>query len=280
MSGQVSLSSSSSRSLKDPNRPADLVLPPYQYDRKMMFDMNQLRPSPAGRQAPNEMTNTVQTIYKGRRADQITFDIGGAVVLNGNSEYAFPINSREQGELIAFTVSSNTPDMVTQCFLYDKRDRATILVNHTTTQLTIMARGMTYQEAHILDNLNISVDHHGDPHPVMPYAARHKVTFSKGFSDPTDYDTVKGTVNDKYFITDYAPTLPRAYERIYFNVINKSPDQKILHAMTLNRFVFVDEFETIVTPIQAPATDASLMTIPGQVANPPVNARRAKVRKG
>jgi hypothetical protein len=282
--GKVSLSSANRRSISDPNRPPDLILPPYQLDSKFLFDMSQTKPAPQGRQEPNQLSNTVQTIYKGRRADQITFDIGGAVRLGGNAEYAFPINSREQGELIAFTVSTNSPDIVTQCFVYDKRDRATVIANHTTTQLTLLGRGMTYQEAHTVDSLGYSVGKHGTPHPVMPYCAYHKHTFTKPRSlDDTDYELVEGTVEDRYFVTDYAPTLPRAYERIYFNVINKGANTRLIHAMTLNRFVYVDEFETVVAPAQLqqlPVIDPVTGQPTSPVAQPPVQARRARVRRG
>jgi hypothetical protein len=278
MAQRINLSSTTSiRSISDPNRPPDLILPPYQQDRRLAFDIAQQKPVPYTRQ-DNQNANVVQTIYKGRRADQITFDIGGAVRLSGNAEYAFPINSRETGELVYFTVSTNSPDIVTQCFLYDKRDRATILANHTTTQLTLLGRGLTYQEAHSVDNLGISVDRHGTPHPVMPYAARHKHTFSKTFVDPTDYEVVEGTINDKFFVTDFAPAIPRAYERIYFNVINKGSETRLLHAMTLNRFVFVDEFESVVNP-----TPEQILGPQGQIAGQvqtPTPARRAKVRRG
>lgn len=276
---KINLSSTSSiRSISDPNRPADLVLPPYQHDRRLAFDIAQQSPIPYTRQ-DTQNANVVSTIYKGRRADQITFDIGSAVRLSGNAEYAYPINSRETGELIYFTVSSNSADIVTQCFLYDKRDRATVLASHTTTQLTLLGRGMTYQEAHAVDNLGYSIDKHGTPHPVMPYTARHKHTFSKPFSlNDSDYDIVEGTVNDKYFVTDFAPAIPRAYERIYFNVVNKSSETRLLHAMTLNRFVFVDEYESVVNPTPQQLMGPEGIT-PGQVQTP-TPARRAKVRRG
>ena len=93
------------------------------------------------------------------------------------------------------------------------------------------------------DQDEVSLDNHGKEHTVMPYAVRYKDTFSYGFVDPDDYATVAGTENDKFYIIEYAPTTPRAYKKIYFNIQNLGGETKLVHNPIVNRIAYVDRYD-------------------------------------
>jgi hypothetical protein len=218
-----------------------LVLPPYDARTDVSAALEQDLIATPGDGTPT--TSETQTTYKGRMAENIAYEILQPVNLQGNSQYAYPINEYEDGEIEHFTVSTNSDQMRVVCILYDDRNRPTTICNETARELVIRGRGMTLAQALARDQDDISLDNPSTPHNRKPYVARYKDTFSLGFHDPSDYNTVVGTEDDKHYVIEYAPASPRAYKKIYFNVQNLNTDARVIHYLTVSRFAFEDRYD-------------------------------------
>lgn len=263
-------------------RTAQMTLPPYSpISKDAMLDKPVLLTS----EAPT-VTQMPQT-YQGRQAQDIIFEINQPVSIQGNQSYAYPIIEQEDGQLVHFTVSVDSDQIVVSMVLYDADGRAATICNDTARQLAGKGRGMTLSQALAKDMNGISLDMPGTPHFVMPFVSRYKDTFSLGFNDPTDYATVAGTENDKFYIIEYSPSIPRAYQRIEFNITNNGSPTRAIHYAMVNRYRFIDKYDygpIPVTPDQVTAAGGnsgsySSVAGGGGNGNSTANfARRAKIR--
>jgi len=233
--------------------------------------------APTGVDQP--VVSKITTEYKGKVAENIVYNISQPVVLAANSSYAYPISVVEDGEIIHFTVSFNDPLMTVKCILYDENNKPDTLCDDNPTQLTLLARGMTYHEANEIDNNNVSVDRSGIVHHVMPYVARHKHTYSQGYVDPVDYDIVAGTANDKFFIIEYAPLIPHPYKRLFFTIENKSQNNRLIHYVRVARYAYTDRYETKIvnTPASQVIDPRSLLNNPANIPMPLAQMSKVKL---
>lgn len=189
--------------------------------------------------------SSIDTEYKGKAAQNITFDISQGVHLDPLTEYPYPINVNEEGELIHFSVSVNDENMFVVCILYDSENRATVICNDNMLSLARKGKGLTVAEAIAVDNNGISLDKGGRAHNVASYLSRSKHTFSFGhLSDP--YDLVEGTNDDKYYVIEYSPLVPHPYQRIYFTIQNQGNDGRLIHEATVKRIAYVDKYDMVV----------------------------------
>lgn len=219
-------------------RAAQITLPPFSPNSK---DILVDRPVMLTSEPPTVSEMPQQ--YQGRQAQNIIYEISQPVQIQGNELYSYPIEEQEDGQLIHFTVSVDSDQIKVIMILYDADNRAATICNDTARDLAVKGRGMTLSQALAKDMNNISLDMPGVNHFVMPYVARYKDTFSLGFNDPADYNLVAGTENDKFYIIEYAPSIPRAYQRISFNVANIGADTRTIHYVMVNRYRFLDRYD-------------------------------------
>lgn len=269
-------------------RGPQLTLPPYSpYSKDAMLD----RPVVLTSEAPTISEMPQQ--FQGRQAQNIVYEIAQPVQIQGNSQYAYPINQYEDGSLVHFTVSCDSDKIRTVLILYDLDNRAATICNDTARDLVGKGRGMTLYQALAKDMNAISLDNPGTPHSVMPYVSRYKDTFDIGFTDPDDYSKVAGTENDKFYVIEYAPAVPRAYRKIYFNIQNIGADTRTIHYVVVNRFNFIDRYDygpVPTTPTQVPGAGRQFSGSEGYSSVPAqsttagggggstIQARKAKVK--
>lgn len=225
--------------------PPQIVLPPYQDELKQLIPALQLG---------NRVTNTlnkpaissISTQLRGRLAQNITFDISQSVALEANSEYPYGINVYEDGELRHFSVSVNDINMYVLCVLYDEQNRPTVIADDNMLTLAKKGKGLTVGEATATDHNGISLDKGGRPHPVATYLSRSKHTFSYGHV-ADNYDDVNGTDFDKYYVIEYAPSIPHPYKRIFFTIQNRGENSRLIHEATVKRIAYVDQYELVIS---------------------------------
>lgn len=183
------------------------------------------------------ISTQISTTYGGRKAEVITFEIASAITLQANTEYIYPINKYEDGEVVHFTVAVNDPDMRVVLTLYDDSQKPDPMCNESANDLVLLGRGMTHAEAYATDVDGVSIDLKGQRHSVMPYVLRFKHTFSYGYT-PADSDLVAGTPNDRWFVIEYEPTLAAPYKKIFFTIRNSTSSPKMVHYARLRRYAF------------------------------------------
>jgi hypothetical protein len=231
---QVTISNKGTTSLK--LVPAQVTLPPYTDDP--LYNSPEKDVEISGQ----PISSATSTTFEGRRAQVISFVINQPIQLQPNSEYAYPINRFEDGEITHFTVAMNDPDMRVVLTLYDDSQRPDPMCNESVNDLILLGRGLTHGEAIVTDVDGVSVDPKGEHHTVLPYVLRYKHTFSFGFNDPDDYTTVAGTSNDKWFVIEYEPTIPAPYKKIFFTVQNPTNNARIIHSARIRRYAYLDSF--------------------------------------
>src|SRR5215467_7033001 len=227
------------------------------------------------------ISTQISTTYGGRKAEVITFEIASAVTLQPNTEYIYPINKYEDGEVVHFTVAVNDPSMRVVLTLYDDSQKPDPLCNESADDLVLLGRGMTHAEAYATDVDGVSIDLKGDKHSVMPYVNRFKHTFSYGYT-PADYDLVAGTPNDRWFVIEYEPTLAAPYKKIFFTIQNKTQNPRIIHYARLRRYAFQQGFVqegalSLNQPAQGQATVPDALGA-GAAGNVPVATMARKAR--
>ena len=201
-------------------------------------------------------------IYKGRLAKRVNITTG-SITLAARSAYPQPVESKVNGEIIGFTVSTNEPDMKVLCIIYDGEGDSDTIIDSTIKEVTYLGYGMTYGEAVEVDGTGISVDKTGTPHPINPYVLRYKDTFDNLMST---YDSVKGSAADKHYVLDYAPVIKEAYSRLFFTVSNESSQERMIHKLSFRRIDYLDKSEiksSITDPYQIPV-DNSVFDVPGE----------------
>ena len=150
----------------------------------------------------------------------------------------------ENGEIIYFNVSVNDPEIAVQCTIYDSKYGETPLTNMTMKRTAVLGRGMTLGEAESLipDGIGgyVSADKRGTPHPVVPYLSRYKHTFTRS---SMTYANVRGTDDDRWIVLEYAPVKTTRYNRMIFNIENKSNTDRLIHVLSLQRRKFLSAEE-------------------------------------
>jgi len=222
-----------------PSDQPQIILPPYQDQLKTLMQSKQTTLN-------KPAVSSVGTEYKGKQAEDISWAIGQGFRLEPNTEYPYPINEGEDGELEYFSVIVNDENMYVVCYTYDEDNRPTIIADDNMKSLAKKARGLTTSEAEAINHNGISLDKGCRPHPVMSYLARSKHTFSYGHtSEP--YETVEGSEFDKYYVIEYAP-IRRAqpYKHLFFTIQNRGNNTRLIHEAFVKRIAYVDKYELVV----------------------------------
>lgn len=214
-----------------------ITLPPYTNDPNYISPLQ-----PEVEVSSQPIASATTTTYEGRRAQIISFVINQPIVLQPNSEYSYPINKNEDGEITHMTVAVNDPDLRVILTLYDDSQRPDPMCAESVNDLILLGRGLTHGQAIVTDVDGVSTDPRGEKHTVLPYVLRHKHTFSYGFSDPGDYNTVAGTANDKWFVVEYEPVTSAPYKKIFWTVQNPTNNARIMHRARVRRYAFIDSF--------------------------------------
>jgi len=204
-------------------------------------------------------------VYKGRLAKRVNITTE-KVRLSARSAYPQPIESKVSGELVGFTVATNSPDMRITCTIFDADGDPDNIVDASIKEVTYLGYGMSYGEAveTISTGLgDVSVDKTGNPHPIKPYVLRYKDTFT----DPsTTYLDNEGTPDDRWYVLDYAPVIKEAFSRLFFNITNEHTEQRMIHYLTFRRIDYIQQSESR-SPINDPyaiPVDDSVFQVPGE----------------
>lgn len=224
--------------------PPELILPPY--EQQLGIPIRTIGTSEEGPIFTKQPTvSSVTTEFRGKSARNVTWNIGQAVTLDPNTEYPYPVNFYEDGELIHFSASVNDESLFVLCVLYDLENKPNIIADDNARSLAEEGKGLTVAELDAIDMNGISLDKGGRAHNVATHLSRAKSTFSFGhLGDP--YETIKGTKFDKRYVIEYGPLVPQPYKRIYFTIQNRGSEPKLIHKARVIRMAFVDEFETVV----------------------------------
>lgn len=216
-----------------------IILPPYQDQLKTLL--------PSKDTALNKpAVSSVGTEFKGRVAEDITWAIGQSFRLDPNTEYPYPIDEAQDGELEYFGALVNDENIYVVCYTYDEDNRPTTIADDNVVSLAKKGRGMTTGEAFAKDHNGVSLDKGCRPHPVMSFLARSKCTFSYGhLSD--EYEDIEGSEHDKYFVIEYAPVRrAQPYKHIFFTIQNRGNETRLIHEAFVKRVAYVDKYDLVV----------------------------------
>lgn len=171
-----------------------------------------------------------------------------------NAEMPGYIDLYEEGRLMAFSVTCNDSNMIPVCKVQNDQGSENNINDLSFLDCVNHGRGMTYSEATSTIKVNGLVqsrDVSGQTMTAFPYVARFKDTVTGNF---TNYDDYKGTVNDKFYVMKYEPTIYPPYRRLYFNVINNSVlGTRNVNRLEIKRLIYVEQQQ--VTDIPDLSTD-------------------------
>ena len=177
--------------------------------------------------------------YKGRKAKRINVTTE-RVSLAPHTQLGSTIDFNETGELLAFTIDVNDPGMILYCIIYDEDGSPEPINDRSMHGTVVLGRGMSVLEAYETRPDHTSVDRSGTRHPYRPYMSRFKSTFT---TLDLDYDTIKGTDDDKHMVMEYAPDFRELYNRIYFTVQNPTNNTRMITYLTISRIKFIDVYQ-------------------------------------
>lgn len=194
-------------------------------------------PSSSG---PNSFTSD-PFVYEGRLVKYSSTIIEN-VDIPQNAEMPGFIDLYEEGRLMAFSVTCNDSNMVPVCKVQNDQGSENNINDLSFLECVNHGRGMTYSEATSTIKVNGLVqsrDVSGQTMTAFPYVARFKDTVTGNF---TNYDDYKGTVNDKFYVMKYEPTIYPPYRRLYFNVINNSElGTRNVNRLEIKRLIYVEQ---------------------------------------
>lgn len=146
----------------------------------------------------------------------------------------------EDGRLVAFSISCNDHDMIPIVFIENSAGSKDIINDLSYKEAVVLGRGMTFGEATSQVRTPqgfTSRDISGQRSTVFPYVSRYKDTFS---GTNTEYEQIKGTIDDKYYVMEYQPDLWVPYKRLYIDVYNGSTSgTRLIHRMEIKRLVYI-----------------------------------------
>ena len=179
--------------------------------------------------------------------------------MNGYQDYY------EEGRLVSFSITCNDPDMIPIVFVENTAGSRNIINDLSYREAVILGRGMTLGEALSTTKLqnigSTSRDISGQRHLIFPYVARFKNTFT---GTETDYATIKGTADDKYFVMNYEPVEYIPYRRLYIDVFNGSSDgTRMIHRIEVKRLIYEDpnQFKSTVSETELTDMNRELNTL-------------------
>ena len=159
-----------------------------------------------------------------------------------NAEMPGFIDLYEEGRLMAFSVTCNDSSMIPVCKVQNDQGSENNINDLSFLECVNHGRGMTYSEATSTIKVNGLVqsrDVSGQTMTAFPYVARFKDTVTGNF---TNYEDYKGTVNDKFYVMKYEPTIYPPYRRLYFNVINNSElGARSVNRLEIKRLIYVEQ---------------------------------------
>lgn len=150
----------------------------------------------------------------------------------------------EEGRLVAFSIACNDSDMIPIIFVENSAGSKDIINGLSYKEAVTYGRGMTYGEATSVVGFRegaTSRDVSGQRHTIFPYVVRYKDTFT---GDDTEYENIKGSIHDKYYVMNYEPEMYIPYRRLYIDVYNGSAGgNRLIHRMEIKRLVYISEDE-------------------------------------
>ena len=130
-------------------------------------------------------------------------------------------------------------------FKIEGEDRTEIVLHdHTMEEAARLGMGMTYGEFYSTNPVGggTSRDIRGSKHSTRPFLARAKTTFT---GVETNFDLIKGTVDDKWIVLQFDPELPRKYYALTLDVENTLGEgDRLIHEIFVDRMVVVSQYAT------------------------------------
>jgi hypothetical protein len=183
------------------------------------------------------------------------------VPISANRRWDNPISYEETGYILGWLIAVNDPQMKVT-FKIEGEDRTEIILHdHTMEETASLGLGMTYGEFYSMNPVGggTSRDIRGSKHSTRPFLSRAKTTFT---GTETNYDLIKGTVDDKWIVLQFDPELPRKYYALTLDVENTLGEgDRLIHEIFVDRMVVISQYATQVAHKQyAPRlVDSSLV---------------------
>lgn len=199
-------------------------------------------PSPSSPSPPKDNNFTSDPfIFEGRLV-KYSSTIIESIDIPQHADMPGLIDLYEEGRLMAFSVTCNDSNMVPVCKIQNDVGSENNINDLSFLECVNHGRGMTYSEALSTIKVNGIVqsrDVSGQHMSAFPYVARFKDTVTGNVTNYADY---KGTVNDKFYVMKYEPTIYPPYRRLYFNVVNNSTlGNRSVNRLEIKRLIFIEQ---------------------------------------
>lgn len=198
----------------------------------MSYGSSSSTPSPTLQTAVLTQTTTGRLVKA--VTDQLFFH-----TVSAGTEY-FLFDDSQTGELIAFEISTDSPDVILQVYYYADNPTVVTYVNNLQMhELLSLGRGLTPGDVATLPNTQ-SQDIPGRPSNIYPYLARFKSDSVPDFTSQF-VSNVNFNSGAPLIVLRFEPAVATPYQRIVGNIINTNPsvDANII-TMDIKRVVFQD----------------------------------------
>ena len=182
-------------------------------------------------QGPNEQNLTGVSTYFDPSLNKVVRDLtdrqANVPVIAGQVHSV--IEDDEEGFLIAFSITVDSPDVIMEVVAYGDDGVTPILINNLSMkQLLRLGFGLTPGDVEVQPDGD-SQDKSGDRDTAFPWLVRYKVDVQ-----PDMFDEQNSVITLKY-----TPTLYHHYKRLVINMINISPDTvNVIYLSVIRRIVY------------------------------------------
>lgn len=210
-------------------------------EQKQVLEMLGINPGDVKKASTIMASSGDPFFYEGRLVRYTRFFLQNVEVVQNQSMTGYQ-DYYEEGRLVAFSIACNDSDMIPIVFVENSAGSKDIINDLSYKEAVTYARGMTYGEATSVVGFRegaTSRDVSGQRHTTFPYVARYKDTFT---GTVTEYDAIKGTIDDKFYVMNYEPELYIPYRRLYVDVFNASTGgNRLIHRLEIKRLVYITE---------------------------------------
>lgn len=188
---------------------------------------------------PTQQTSVTSVSPTGQLVKAITDQLFFHMVSAGTT-YALFDDSQNSGQLVAFEIATDLPDVILQIYYYaDNPTVVTYVNNFSMSQSLALGRGLTPGDVVTLPNQQTQ-DIPGRPSNIYPYLARFKLDnipdFTAQFTTSANFNPSSPVI-----VLRFEPSQPTSYQRIVANIINPNPqtDATII-TLDIKRVIFQD----------------------------------------